>query len=211
MYLPRAFVETDLAALDALVGRDNFITLVTVSDGRAEANHLPILYRRRGDRVELRGHVSRANPIRHAEGPCLVIVHGPNAYVSPGWYPDKEAEARVPTWNYAVAHLEGPLQFLTDEAELAEIVDQLSVRHEATVGEDWRFEMDRDDHRSQLRGIIGFRIDVERMTLKFKLSQNHPEANRIRVSDQLAMSAREAGRDTAKLMRERLDAPTAGD
>ena len=53
--------------------------------------------------------------------------------------------------------------------------------------------------------------DLERMTRKFKLSQNHPETNRIRVSDQLAMSARAAGRDTAKLMRKRFDAPTAGD
>lgn len=211
MHQPRTFVETDLAALDALIGRDNFITLVTVSDGHAEANHLPVLYHRDGDRVQLQGHVSRANPVRRTAGRCLAIVHGPNAYVSPGWYPDKEEEARVPTWNYAVAHLEGVLEFFTDEGALAGIVDRLSLQHEAAVGSDWRFEMDREDHRNQLRGIVGFRVEVARITMKFKLNQNHPQANRVAVSDQLAISARESSRDTAELMRARLAAPIAGD
>lgn len=211
MYLPRAFAEIDLAALDALVARDSFITLVTVRDGVPSADHLPVLYRRDGERIELRGHVSRANPVGRHRGHVLAIVNGPNAYVSPSWYPDKDEAARVPTWNYATAHLEGELQTFSDEASLAAVVDQLSLLHEAAVGSDWRYEHEREDQRSQLRGIIGFRIEVERANVKFKLSQNHPQPNRQSVCERLAQSQREAARDIAALMRMRLDAPTAGE
>lgn len=164
MYLPRAFAEHDLAALDRLAASDSFITLITLHDGLPTVSHLPVLYRRDGDHVELIGHWARPNPQARHAGPALAIFHGPHAYVSPSWYPDKEEAARVPTWNYAVAHLHGTLETFDDEASLAGVVDGLTREHEAAVGRDWRFEFDRDDHRSQLRGIVGFRFAAQRMT-----------------------------------------------
>lgn len=203
MYLPASFVESDLAALDMLVERDNFVTLITVRDGTPVVNHLPVLYERDGERIELRGHWARPNPQAKHAGAATIIVHGPHAYVSPSWYPDKEEQARVPTWNYAVAHLAGTLETFDDEASLAALVDGLSHRHEARVGRDWRFEFGRDDHRVQLRGIIGFRFHVDTAALKFKLNQNHPTANRLSVAAQLEQQPREASRDVAALMRAR--------
>jgi len=134
MHLPRAFVETDLGALDRLVAADNFITLITVAQGVPAVNHLPVLYRRDGDQIELRGHWARPNPQARHAGRALAIVHGPHAYVSPAWYPDKHAQARVPTWNYAVAHLDGWLQKFDDEPSLSALVSDLSDQHEAAVG-----------------------------------------------------------------------------
>lgn len=205
MHQPAAFVETDLAALDALVERDDFITLVTVRDGSPVANHLPVLYRRDGDAVELLGHWARANPQARHAGPAMAIVHGPHAYVSPSWYPDKEAEARVPTWNYAIAQLRGTLETFDDEASLAALVDRLSRRHESRVGSDWRFEPERDELCVQLRGIVGFRFRAAGadIALKFKLGQNHPVANRIAVAGQLDKQSRESSRQVAALMRAR--------
>jgi len=211
MYLPRAFAESDLAALDDLIARDNFITLITVRDNTPVTSHVPVLYRRDGDQVELRGHWARPNPQSRHAGRALAIVHGPHAYVSRSWYPDKEAAARVPTWNYALANLDGELITYDDEASLAAIVDDLTRQHEARVGSHWRYERQREDHRSQLRGIIGFRIAVDRITLKFKLNQNHPVANRAAVATQLAGQSRESSRDVAVLMRERLDNTFIGD
>ncbi|MFC3549596.1 FMN-binding negative transcriptional regulator [Lysobacter cavernae] len=204
MYLPRSFAESDLGALDRLAAHDNFITLITVRGDTPTVSHLPVLYRREGDSVELIGHWARPNPQSRHTGPALAIFHGPHAYVSPAWYLDKEEAARVPTWNYAVAHLHGSLQIFDDEAALSAVVDGLSGQHEATVGSDWRFEPERDDHRSQLRGIVGFRLRAERIELKFKLSQNHPLANRHSVIEQLAQQPRDDSRDTAVLMRERI-------
>jgi transcriptional regulator len=208
MYTPRAFAETDLAALDALIARDAFITLVTVdADGLPFVSHLPVLYTREGDQVVLEGHWARPNPQARHMGPALAIVHGPHAYLSPAWYADKEAAARVPTWNYAVAHLHGHLQATEDTATLTSIVDRLSRLNEPRVGQDWRFEPERDDHLRQLRGIIGFRLPVARIELKFKLSQNHPEAN-VRGA---ATALQAQGQDeVAALMLDRLQRRDAG-
>lgn len=204
MYLPRAFVETDLAQLDRLLQADPFITLVSTDvDGMPVASQLPVLYRRDGDDILVEGHWARANPQSRHQGEVLLLVHGPHAYVSPAWYPDKEAEARVPTWNYASAQLRGSLERFEDEASLADLVSRLSDRFEAQVGSDWRFEPRREDHRVQLRGIVGFRFVPRQVDLKFKLSQNHPVANRESVAAQLQGQAREHSRSIAALMRER--------
>lgn len=206
MYLPVEFAENDLAALDALIERDNFITLVTVCDGIPQVTHLPVLYRRDGQRIELVGHFARPNPQACDSDEALAIVHGPHAYVSPTWYPDKESQSRVPTWNYAVAHLRGTLRTFDDEAGLAGVVDSLSVRHERQLGSDWRYEHDRDAHRRMLRGIIGFSIAIERIQLKFKLNQNHPAENRLAVAGFLDALDTGHGPDLARLMRERTPA-----
>jgi len=204
MYLPRAFASHDPAALDALLDADAFITLVTVRDNVPVVSHLPVLHARQGDRLVLRGHWAKPNPQSTHDGPALVIVHGPHAYVSPSWYPDKLEEARVPTWNYAVAHLHGTLERFTDTDELAAIVSDLSDHNEPRVGKSWRY-VDEDAYRSQLRGIVGFRFHVERFDLKAKLSQNHPRANRESVIDHLAAQPTDDARDVARLMRATLE------
>ncbi len=206
MYVPSAFAETDLSALDALIARDNFITLVTADDGTPVISHLPVLYRRVDDAIELSGHWSRANPQSRHAGRALAIVHGPNAYVSPSWYPDKESAARVPTWNYATAHLHGDLQTFTDETALGALVGELTRQHESRVGSHWTYEHARDDLRRQLSGITGFRMVVTEVQLKFKLNQNHPLDNRQAVAAQLAQQAPQSSRDVAELMRARLPA-----
>ncbi|BCT93969.1 hypothetical protein LYSHEL_29960 [Lysobacter helvus] len=214
MYLPRAFADHDPAALDALIAQDAFITLVTVVDGVPTVSHLPVLYRRDGARIELRGHWAKPNPQSTHTGPALAIVHGPHAYVSPSWYPDKEEASRVPTWNYVVAHLHGTLERLDDEASLAAIVSDLTAKHEASVGQAWEFEHERDSHRALLRGITGFRMLCDRVELKAKLSQNHPDANREAVIAQLGAQTSDASRAVARLMRATLDRttdPVAGD
>lgn len=210
MYTPQAFVETDLLELDRLLARDAFITLVSSDEGIPFASHLPVLYSRDGQRVLIEGHWARPNPQVAHGGTALMIVHGPHAYISPAWYPDKQAAARVPTWNYVVAHLSGRLEASTEEAFLASIVDRLSLRHETAIDSDWRYEHDDPRLRSQLRGIVGFRFVPERIELKFKLSQNHPAAN-VRTAA-AALSAQDDGgaKAIAALMLERVKASLPG-
>jgi transcriptional regulator len=209
VYIPKAFAEADLAALDALAAAYPFATLVTLADGAPYVSHVPVLYRRDADGVELRGHWARANPQWQHGGNATVILHGPDAYVSPAWYPDKETAARVPTWNYAVAHLAGTLEILQDEADLAAIVGDLSQRFEGQVQAadpahvPWEFEFDRADQRVQLRGIVGFRMRPATIALKFKLNQNHPVANAAAVAARLERGDEEQ-RAVAALMRANL-------
>lgn len=203
MYTSPYFAETDLAELDRLAGAYPFATLITLAEGAPFVSHIPVLYRRGADGVELRGHWARANPQWRHGGTAKIILHGPHAYVSPSWYPDKETAARVPTWNYAVAHLSGPLEIIEDEAGLAEIVSDLTTCHEASVSSDWRFEFERDELRRQLRGIVGFSMNPQRIELKLKLNQNHPAANVENVANALARGG-ENQRAIAELMLARL-------
>jgi transcriptional regulator len=204
MYTPLHFAETDLAQLDRLVERDAFVTLVSVDDGVPHASHLPVLYRREGDAIELRGHWARPNPQWRHAGTVLAIVHGPHAYVSPGGYSDTESAARVPTWNYAVAHLRGVLDIHEDPAFLAAVVSDLSEKYEAASGGDWRFQPENPAHGAQLRGIVGFRMRVDAVELKFKLNQNHPAANVRGAAAALGGSGREGDREIHSLMLQRL-------
>lgn len=201
MYLPRHYAETDLQHLDGLIAHDPFVTLITIdADGNPFANHLPVLYRRDGEQALIEGHWARPNPQARHRGEALMIVHGPHAYVSPGWYPDKESAARVPTWNYAVAHLHGLFDTYDDEPGLADLVSRLSAQFEATVGSDWRFETERADHVSQLRGIIGFRFVPQRIELKFKLNQHHPPATIRAAATALSQQADSDANAIAALM-----------
>lgn len=208
MYTPRYYAETDLAELDALVANDAFASLITIQDGAPFVSHLPVLYSREGDDVLFRGHWARPNPQWRHGGSALLVLHGPQAYVSPSWYPDKEAAARVPTWNYAVAHVHGELQITENIDDLAAIVSDLSDKYETENGSDWRFEPEREDHRVQLKGIVGFSLRPSRIELKFKLNQNHPAANVAAVAEQLARKPSDDARAVAALMSERLSRRT---
>lgn len=209
MYTPRHFASDDLQALDALFAHDPFVTLLTPGEGALPVvSHLPVLYARDGAAVRLEGHWARPNPQAGDAAEALAIVHGPHAYLSPSWYPDKDAAARVPTWNYAVAHLHGRLQTLRDAAALADLIGRLSDRFEAGVGSDWRFEPERTEHARQLRGIVGFRFEVTRVELKLKLSQNHPGANIDAAITALRQRPEQDAQTTAAWMqRWRPDAP----
>ncbi|MFT4178227.1 MAG: FMN-binding negative transcriptional regulator [Thermomonas sp.] len=202
MYQPRVFVGTDLVQLDALFAADPFATLVTQDDtGAPFASHLPLLYHRDGDRVLVEGHWARPNPQARHAGDALLIVHGPHAYVSPGWYPDKLEAGRVPTWNYTVAHLRGRLDTFDDEASLGDLVARLSRHFEDTVGGDWEFDPADARQHTLLRGIVGFRFVPNRIDIKLKLSQNHPLGNRHAVIDALSSQEMDDARAVAALMR----------
>ena len=211
MYLPRAFAEDDLAGLDWLLERDPFVTLVSSgADGLPFASHLPVLHSRKDGSVLLEGHWARPNPQAAHAGPALAIVHGPHHYISPEWYPDKAQAARVPTWNYAVAHLYGTLEPFDDEDALGSIVERLGVRFEAQVGGSWRYDHADPRERSQLRGIVGFRFQAGRIELKFKLNQHHPDATLAGAVAGLQRQPGERASEVAALMAARLAARAPG-
>ncbi|WP_217537560.1 FMN-binding negative transcriptional regulator [Stenotrophomonas sp. GbtcB23] len=208
MFIPADFVETDLAWLDRLLKRDAFVTVVTTgSDGLPQVTLLPVVYRRDGDDILIEGHWARPNPQAGHAGPALVLVHGPHGYVSPGWYPDKEAMARVPTWNYAAAELRGTLEPVTDPDALIDMLDRLSARYEAQVGGDWDLLPIEPRQRRMLAGIVGFRFRAQQVQIKLKLSQNHPQANQHGVIDALSALDSPPSHELAQWMRWKLEVP----
>ena len=181
MYQPRHFVETREHALHGLIDAHPFATLVANPATGMAVNHLPFV--RQGD--VLRGHVARGNELAAMDGAAvLAVFHGPQGYVSPNWYPSKHANGgrEVPTWNYAVAHVHGRLRVVRDAGWLRALLDALTNRFEASEPAPWKVADAPADHVEKLLGAIaGIEIAIERIEGKFKLSQNHPDANRAGV------------------------------
>ena len=201
MYLPPHFdASDDLAVLRALVARDPFATLVSQHDGLPYASHLPLLLEQEGTSLTLAGHWARPNPQWKsiAGQTVLAIFHGPHAYVSPTWYP--QPATSVPTWNYAVAHLYGPVQPVTDEAATLDIVDRLSRRFEAADETGWRLADADASVPRMAAGIVGFRIAVRKVEVKLKLSQHHPADKREGTIAGLARSGAPGAAEVAHLM-----------
>jgi transcriptional regulator len=78
MYEVAAFRETRVEVMQALIRAHPLATLVSVSGGVAEANHLPLLVAPDpAPKGSLRGHVARANPLwrQLPEGEVLAVCH----------------------------------------------------------------------------------------------------------------------------------------
>src|SRR6185503_13124865 len=172
VYLPPAFTETREEVLFAHIERHDFGLLVTHGAAGLIASQIPFLAKRRDGGLYLQAHIARANP--QAEdfdgGEALAIFPGPHAYISPGWY---EAGPAVPTWNYASVHAYGTARAIDDRDWLRDMLDRLSVRHEAREAAPWRMrDLPPAYLEAMLRGIVGIEIAVLRLEGKFKLSQN---------------------------------------
>lgn len=198
LYVPRAFAVEDRAALDVLIDEHPFATLLTFTSPEPHVSHVPLL--RDGDGALL-GHFARANPhAEHAErAPSLAIFHGPHAYVSPRWYQDP-ANA-VPTWNFATVHVHGTISRLADAANAERVVAMLVERFEGDGPAAWRFTQQGAARNALIANIQAFRLTIERVVGKLKLSQNRPPADRQRVIATLAGDDRAESRATAAWMR----------
>src|SRR5262245_33499351 len=138
MYIPPAFLESDLPTLHEFIERHSFGLLISQHDGGAPfASHLPILLNRAsGACGTLAGHVARANPHwRQWVGQqVLAVFSGPHAYISPTWY---DAEQVVPTWNYVAVHAYGRVRLVEDHSSLLDIVRRSVEVYERSMPQPW--------------------------------------------------------------------------
>src|SRR5690606_29209029 len=156
--------------------------LVTPTADGLVATMLPLLYDQdAGPHGALLGHVARNNDHWRVAptGESLVLMHGPDAYVTPSWYASKREHGRVvPTWNYVTAHVYGDLVVHDDTAWLDDLVRRLTDTHESGRAAPW--SVDDAPERfvaGQLRAIVGVELRITRIEAKAKLSQNRPEAD----------------------------------
>jgi transcriptional regulator len=189
VYVPQSFAMDD-DAVQGLLREHGAGDLVTATARGLVATMLPFIHDPdRGPHGALLGHVARNNDHwRHASvGEALVILRGPDAYISPQWYASKREHGRVvPTWNYSAVHLTGRVTVRDDEAWVRDIVERLTDRHEEHRANRWSVEDAPDGYiDKQLRAIVGIELLVERVEAKAKLSQNRSDEDRTGVVEGL--------------------------
>jgi len=182
MHPNRAFAWEDEEAMLAFLAD---IAFCTISLEGPVVAHAPVVV---AGPDRLLFHLSRGNKAAAAavEGTRAIIsCLGPDAYISPDWYgtPDQ-----VPTWNYLSVEAEGPLRRL-DEAELASLLDALSIAHERRLAPkpEWtRAKMSPGRFEAMLKAIIGYELRIEALRGTRKLGQNKKDEERAGAADGLA-------------------------
>lgn len=199
MYLPTHFEEARSETLRALIYSHPLGTLITQDRGGAlQADPIPfILDTGRGGNGTLLGHVARANTVwreTREDVEALVVFHGAQSYISPGWYPSKAEHGRaVPTWNYIVVQARGRLRAIDDRDWLRTFVTRLTERHEARQFKPWHVtDAPADYVETMLGAIVGIEIEIVSLIGKWKASQNRDATDRAGVVEGLTALA---GRD----------------
>lgn len=176
MHPNSAFRHPDRALLETLLEEIGFgMVFLTTPDGPRVA-HVPLLSP--GDGA-VQFHLARGNAMtRHLDGAtALVVVNGPDGYVSPRWYRDAD---QVPTWNYVALELEGRVRRMDDEGLLGQVT-ALSDHHEARVsaGQPWTMDkLSPARRQGLLASIVGFELEVQAWRETLKLSQNKTPEDR---------------------------------
>lgn len=209
LYNPPHFRQAETDALIGEIGAGTgFATLVSNGPQGPVVSYLPLFHLPDGGPLgRLIGHVARANPhwkIADLSAPTLALFHGPDAYISPNWYPSKQEHGKaVPTWNYTVIHAVGQLVIHDDASWLRDAVTRLTDRHEGRRKEPWMVSDAPEDFiAAQLKGIVGVELVLTQIEGKKKLSQNRSAADQAGVVAGLAGEGGAGSEEVRERMRD---------
>ena len=194
MYSPDAFKEDRTDVLLEAMQYIQFATLVTPNSESIEVTHVPLFAKRENDHIILESHIARANPHWKSTGATVAIFQGPQAYVTPSWYPSKQAHGKVvPTWAYIAVHAHGKLEAIEDDVWLRRHLNDLTDANETPRDAPWKVDDAPEPFIGSLsRGIVGLRLKVDRLEGKWKINQNKTDAD---VEGTRAGLAENAGAD----------------
>lgn len=167
LYTPPHFSVQDLDIAHKIIREHPFATLLSFAEGEPWISHAPVSL----ESGTLIGHLARANPqTKFFDGSHLltIIFQGPHAYISPRWYKTPD---QVPTWNYAVVHAHGRPEALGEEETIRALLDLVA-------GYDPDLTFESDALARQAKGVVAFKMQIDRLDCKFKMSQNKTPEDR---------------------------------
>jgi len=190
MYRPEHFDEKDQEVITRLMAQFPLATIVAQTKDGLVANHIPVLLE---DDDRLIGHIAKANSLHQdlADGAeVLVIVRADDAYISPNYYPTKASDHRhVPTWNYQAVHCQGKIYFDHSVKTKTAIVGKLTKYFERLqfAEKAWRMaDAPADYMAGMIDQIVAFRIQIDQVLAKSKLSQNRVAVDYDNVTAKMA-------------------------
>ncbi|MBJ9980130.1 FMN-binding negative transcriptional regulator [Bacillus sp. S70] len=198
MYIPKYFAIQDEEMKYEIMEQNSFATLFSQHNGELYATHLPLLLNR--ETLTLHGHFARPNEQWKDIGTqqVLAIFQGPHSYISPSWY---ETNNAVPTWNYVAVHVYGELEIVEDEKTLVDSLQDLVNKYENPESTYSLNDVDPNYMGGLSKGIVGFKIKINKIEGKAKLSQNHSVERRNLVVEKLEKVGSEESKRIAELMR----------
>lgn len=195
MHPDPVFRPADRSVCEALIAQVGFGMVFAATPDGPRAAHTPLLLSATG---AVQFHLARSNDLTHHldGGTALIVVNGPDAYVSPRWYANRNT---VPTWDYVTLECEGRVRRM-DDAGLEAFLHAAIAKHESALGgAPWQADEASDAVWNGLfRGIAGFEMAVTAWRPTFKLSQNKPPEDRARIADGLAAASSPALADLVR-------------
>jgi transcriptional regulator len=184
MHPNTAFRWEDAQALRAFAREVGMGMLFAATPDGPRVAHVPFVFLD-DDRIGF--HLARGNGIvRHLAGSeALLVVNGPDAYISPDWY--QLDHDQVPTWNYLALELQGVVTKLDRDGLIAQI-DALTAEQEGHLAPKlpWtRDKMSEGRFDKMLGAITGFEMRISAWRSTAKLGQNKPASARANVADAL--------------------------
>jgi transcriptional regulator len=163
------------------------------------SSHVPFTVRQTPDAVTVQFHLTARNRLAEladGENPFLLIVWGPDAYVSNDWYATPD---HVSTWLYEAVHLSGPVRRLSMEGN-RDHGDALLSTFEArlTPKQPWSLStMEETKRETMLQSIVVLEMDVQKVEGQRKLNQHKSDEDYASITRHLSKSenadAREIG------------------
>lgn len=181
MYIPHHYKNEDLNTVKAFIAKNSFGILVNQVDGKPWATHIPLELTTddHGEDV-LISHISRANPqwkVFEKQPDVLCIFNGPHSYISASWYKEEE----VPTWDYIAVHVYGKLTILSEE-EVMQSLHNLVDKYEKIAKNPVSLSHMSPTTLRQVKGVVGFKIEITDIQAAYKLSQTRPEDHEAIIS-----------------------------
>lgn len=185
MYIPNFYKNENTNEIRHFIAANSFGILVSQTDTKLWATHIPLMLdKNQAGKDVLHGHISKGNPqwknFAH-NTQVLAIFSGAHSYISSSWYNHEN----VPTWNYIAVHIYGTIKIIEGEyllQTLKKLVDKYETASEHPVSVD---AMSPKFLNKELRGIVGFEIEIDSIEAAYKLSQNRDELNHAHIIAQL--------------------------
>ena len=197
MYIPKHFEIKNEDIIYEVIEKNSFATLFSQHEGRPYATHLPLILDK--EKKFLYSHFAKPNKQWEdiAEQEVLAVFQGPHCYISSSWY---ETNKAVPTWNYVAAHVYGKVEII-DGKEMMDSLHQMVLKYEEpTSSYQWN-DLDGRFLEGQAKGIVGFKINIEKIEGKAKLSQHHSAERLKLVISKLEKSTSENEQEIAAQMK----------
>lgn len=201
MYKVASFLEEDPKKLMEFMQAHPFAVVIGCNQNMPSATQIPLQIKQQETDIKLVGHVMKKTDHHEAflaNDNVLALFHGAHAYVSASVY---ENPASASTWNYSAVQAKGKIKLL-DNNETREVIKALTDQYEKQDSPAAFHQLSDDYIEKHLKAIAGFEITVTSLAGVFKLSQNHPQANKERIINHLSQSDDVQVQEVAAQMKE---------